>query len=102
MSNASNATAISYSGYISVSRASEGSKFSQDSSAWLLPNLAFPQHPFGALYRLDDLMSVGSPALASYLLSPSPILVGLIQHVRLKLYFHAHFPSLVVLSDNSC
>ncbi|KAG1862407.1 hypothetical protein C8R48DRAFT_799875 [Suillus tomentosus] len=66
MSNASNATAISYSGYISVSRAFEGYKFSQDSSAWLLPNLAFSQHPFGALYRLDDTMSVitvGSPAL---------------------------------------
>ncbi|KAG2055988.1 hypothetical protein BDR06DRAFT_970446 [Suillus hirtellus] len=87
-SNASNATAISYSGYISVSKAFQGYKFSQDSSAWLLPNLAFSQHPFGALYRLDDTMSVitvGSPTL----------------HVRLKLYLHAHFPSLVVLSDNN-
>ncbi|KIK41457.1 hypothetical protein CY34DRAFT_806054 [Suillus luteus UH-Slu-Lm8-n1] len=45
--------------------------FSQEFSAWLLPNLALiSQLPFGAQYRLDNLMSavltVGSPTLAGY------------------------------------
>ncbi|KAG1763941.1 hypothetical protein EDD22DRAFT_1042698 [Suillus occidentalis] len=46
-------------------------EFSQEFSAWLLPNLALiSQLPFGAQYRIDNLMSalltVGSPTLAAY------------------------------------
>ncbi|KAG2151540.1 hypothetical protein DEU56DRAFT_778456 [Suillus clintonianus] len=75
VSNASNATSISYS--MCASQCGTGQEpfqwaiFSQEFSAWLLPNLALiSQLPFGAQYRLDNLMSavltVGSPALAGY------------------------------------
>ncbi|KAG1836978.1 hypothetical protein DFJ58DRAFT_749620 [Suillus subalutaceus] len=74
-SNISDATSISYS--MCTSRCGTGqepfqwSEFSQEFSAWLLPNLALiSQLPFGAQYRLDNLMSailtVGSPTLAGY------------------------------------
>jgi hypothetical protein len=73
--NASDVTAISYS--MCISNCGTGqepfqwSVFSQEFSAWLLPNLALiSQLPFGAQYRIDNLMSalltVGSPALAGY------------------------------------
>lgn len=90
-------------------------------SAWLMPNLAmFLQLPFGAQYRLDDLMSVvitiGSTVLARYSLSSS-MLVGSIcdlsQFTFRGLYlrqpsasltetvFPCTLPSLVVLPDNN-
>ncbi|KAG2344797.1 hypothetical protein BDR05DRAFT_931321 [Suillus weaverae] len=74
-SNASDATAISYSTCSSScgngQEPFQWSEFSQEFSAWLLPNLALiSQLPFGAQYRIDNLMSalltVGSPALAGY------------------------------------
>ncbi|KAG1773688.1 hypothetical protein EV702DRAFT_1009781 [Suillus placidus] len=74
-SNASDATAISYSACSSScgngQEPFQWSVFSQEFSAWLLPNLALiSQLPFGAQYRIDNLMSalltVGSPALAGY------------------------------------
>jgi hypothetical protein len=103
--------------------------FSQDFSAWLLPNLALvSQLPFGAQYRLDNLMSVvltvGSPVLAGYSLFITLLnsrwinrrfsqsvdypnsrfavsLLSSLQQVPLRLHFnHAHFPSLVVLAEN--
>ncbi|KAG1810739.1 hypothetical protein EV424DRAFT_1571405 [Suillus variegatus] len=72
---ASDATAISYS--LCKSKCGTGQEafqwpeFSQEFSAWLLPNIALiSQLPFGAQYRLDNLMSavltVGSPTLAGY------------------------------------
>ncbi|KAG0696828.1 hypothetical protein DFH29DRAFT_949264, partial [Suillus ampliporus] len=75
VSVASDATSISYS--LCTSSCGTGqepfqwSVFSQEFSAWLLPNLALiSQLPFGAQYRIDNLMSavltVGSPALAGY------------------------------------
>jgi hypothetical protein len=74
-SNMSNVKAISYS-LCSSSCGNEQEKFnwsvfSQEFSAWLLPNLALiSQLPFGAQYRIDNLMSalltVGSPTLATY------------------------------------
>ncbi|KAG1751845.1 hypothetical protein EDB19DRAFT_1903798 [Suillus lakei] len=75
VSNLSDATSISYS--VCTSRCGTGqepfqwSVFSQEFSAWLLPNLALiSQLPFGAQYRIDNLMSavltIGSPALAGY------------------------------------
>jgi hypothetical protein len=75
VSNLSDATSISYS--MCTSHCGTGqepfqwSVFSQEFSAWLLPNLALiSQLPFGAQYRLDNLMSailtVGSPTLAGY------------------------------------
>ncbi|KAG1789034.1 uncharacterized protein HD556DRAFT_1495456 [Suillus plorans] len=75
VSNVSDATAISYS--LCKSKCGTGQEafqwpeFSQEFSAWLLPNIALiSQLPFGAQYRLDNLMSavltVGSPTLAGY------------------------------------
>jgi hypothetical protein len=75
VSDASNATAISYSKCVSSCGAGQEPfqwfVFSQDFGAWLLPNLALiSQLPFGAQYRIVNLMSalltVGSPALAGY------------------------------------
>ncbi|KAG2135381.1 uncharacterized protein EDB93DRAFT_1170951 [Suillus bovinus] len=67
VSNASDATSISY--LMCTSRCGTGQEAFQ--CAWLLPNLALiSQLPFGAQYRLDNLMSavltVGSPTLAGY------------------------------------
>ncbi|KAG1773272.1 hypothetical protein EV702DRAFT_1244209 [Suillus placidus] len=75
VSSVSDVTSISYS--MSTSHCGTGqepfqwSVFSQEFSAWLLPNLALiSQLPFGAQYRLDNPMSavltVGSPTLAGY------------------------------------
>ncbi|KAG2135739.1 uncharacterized protein EDB93DRAFT_822762 [Suillus bovinus] len=75
VSSVSDATSISYS--MCTSRCGTGqeafqwSEFSQEFSAWLLPNLALiSQLPFGAEYRLHNFMSavltVGSPTLAGY------------------------------------
>ncbi|OJA11442.1 hypothetical protein AZE42_04578 [Rhizopogon vesiculosus] len=134
VSNASDATAISYSLCTSVCGTGpqdlfRWAVFSEDFSSWLLPYLALiSQLPFGAQYRLDNLMSavltVGSPALAGYSLFitilnsrwinrrftqsvdypnsrfASSILASL-QQVPLRLQFdRAHFPSLVVLPEN--
>ncbi|KAG2130899.1 hypothetical protein DEU56DRAFT_954381, partial [Suillus clintonianus] len=75
VSNASDATSISYAMCTSVCGTGpepfRWSLFSQDLGAWLLPNLALiSQLPFGARYRLDNFMSaaltIGSPALAGY------------------------------------
>ncbi|KAG2117043.1 uncharacterized protein F5147DRAFT_811149 [Suillus discolor] len=75
VSDVSDATAISYSLCKSEcgtgQEAFQWSEFSQEFSAWLLPNIALiSQLPFGAQYRLDNLMSVvltvGSPTLAGY------------------------------------
>ncbi|OAX33735.1 hypothetical protein K503DRAFT_851829 [Rhizopogon vinicolor AM-OR11-026] len=74
VSNASDATAISYSLCTSVcgTRPQDlWAAFSEDFGSWLLPYLALiSQLPFGAQYRLDNFMSavltVGSPALAGY------------------------------------
>ncbi|KAG1748358.1 uncharacterized protein EDB91DRAFT_876367 [Suillus paluster] len=132
VSNVSDATAISYSLCTSVCgsgpRTFNWLNFSQDFSAWLLPNLALiSQLPFGAQYNFDDLMSavltVGSPALAGYSLlitvlnsrwinrrfTPSVnypnshlavSILSSLQQVPLRLHFHAHFPSLVILPEN--
>src|SRR5882757_7019276 len=133
VSNISDATAISYSMCTSICGTGwepfQWPVFSQDFSAWLLPNLALiSQLPFGAQYRLDNLMSavltVGSPVLAGYSLfitllnsrwinrrfkqsvdypnahSAVSILSSL-QQVPLMLHFDlAHFPSLVILPEN--
>ncbi|KAG1867098.1 hypothetical protein C8R48DRAFT_772290 [Suillus tomentosus] len=73
--NVSDATVITYSMCKSwCGTGQEGfqwPEFSQEFSAWLLPNIALiSQLPFGAQYRLDNLMSavltVGSPTLAGY------------------------------------
>ncbi|KAG2123571.1 hypothetical protein DEU56DRAFT_45472 [Suillus clintonianus] len=74
VSNVSDAAAVSYALCTSFCGNAWGfdiSIFSQDFSSWLLPYLALiSQLPFGAQYRLDNLMSavltVGSPALAGY------------------------------------
>ena len=75
VTNATDATAISYSLCVSAcgsaNESLQWSEFSQEFSAWLLPFLALiSQLPFGAQYRLDNFMSalltVGSPALAGY------------------------------------
>ncbi|KAG1737980.1 hypothetical protein EDB19DRAFT_919690 [Suillus lakei] len=75
VSNLSDATSISYSMCASRCRPQQEPfqwpVFSQEFSAWLLPNLALiSQLPFGAQYRIDNLMSavltVGSPTLAGY------------------------------------
>ncbi|KAG1889367.1 hypothetical protein F4604DRAFT_2015906, partial [Suillus subluteus] len=74
VSNVADATAISYSLCTSFCRKGQDfdvAVFAQDFSSWLLPYLALiSQLPFGAQYRLDNLMSailtVGSPALAGY------------------------------------
>ncbi|KAG0697778.1 hypothetical protein DFH29DRAFT_1020736 [Suillus ampliporus] len=133
VSNVSDATAISYSLCVSACGAGEEPfqwpVFSQDFSSWLLPNLALvSQLPFGAQYRLDNLMSVvltvGSPVLAGYSLFITLLNSRWIHHrfrqavdypnshfavsilhslhqVPLRLHFdHAHFPSLVVLPEN--
>ncbi|OAX30492.1 hypothetical protein K503DRAFT_229303, partial [Rhizopogon vinicolor AM-OR11-026] len=62
VSNAADATAISYS--LCLSACGTGQEpfqwpiFSQDFSSWLLPNLALiSQLPFGAQYRFDNFMS---------------------------------------------
>ncbi|KAG2742596.1 hypothetical protein P692DRAFT_20956203 [Suillus brevipes Sb2] len=133
VSNASDATSISYSLCTSVCGTGrepfQWTVFSQDFSAWLLPNLALiSQLPFGAQYRLDNLMSavltVGSPTLAGYsifitLLNSRWIhrrfdqsvhypnsrfavsILSSLQQVPLRLHF-SHFPSLVVLPENDC
>ncbi|KAG1867101.1 hypothetical protein C8R48DRAFT_671978 [Suillus tomentosus] len=73
--NVWDATATSYS--LCKSKCGTGQEtfqwleFSQEFSAWLLPNIALiSQLPFGAQYRLDNFMSavltVGSPTLAGY------------------------------------
>ncbi|KAG1766415.1 hypothetical protein EDD22DRAFT_355853 [Suillus occidentalis] len=74
VSNVADATAISYS--LCTSFCGKGGDFqvsvsAQDFSSWFLPYLALiSQLPFGAQYRLDNLMSailtVGSPVLAGY------------------------------------
>ncbi|KAJ7318168.1 hypothetical protein DFH08DRAFT_401709 [Mycena albidolilacea] len=77
-SNISTATAITYE--LCVAACGSGQAdfqwniFSQQFSAWLLPYLALvSQLPFGAVARLDNLMSmlltVGSPTLAAYSLA---------------------------------
>ncbi|KAG1773846.1 hypothetical protein EDD22DRAFT_975961 [Suillus occidentalis] len=133
VSNASDATSISYSLCTSVCGTSrepfQWSVFAQDFSAWLLPNLALiSQLPFGAQYRLDNLMSafltVGSPTLAGYSLFLTLLnsrwihrrfdqsvdypnsryavsILSSLQQVPLRLHF-SHFPSLVVLPENDC
>lgn len=133
VSNASDATSISYSLCTSVCGTSrepfQWPVFAQDFSAWLLPNLALiSQLPFGAQYRLDNLMSafltVGSPTLAGYSLFitllnsrwihrrfdqsvhyPNSLfavsILSSLQQVPLRLHF-SHFPSLVVLPENDC
>ncbi|KAG0697153.1 hypothetical protein DFH29DRAFT_984362 [Suillus ampliporus] len=133
VSNFSDATAISYSLCISVCGTGrepfQWPVFSQDFSSWLLPNLALiSQLPFGAQYRLDNLMSavltVGSPVLAGYSLFITLLnsrwisrrlsgavdypnsrfavsILTSLQQVPLRLYFdRAHFPSLIVLPEN--
>ncbi|KAJ7471226.1 hypothetical protein B0H11DRAFT_1376059 [Mycena galericulata] len=78
VSNISEATAITYE--LCLRACGAGSEpfdwniFSQQFSAWLLPYLALvSQLPFGAISRLDNLVSmfltIGSPTLAAYSLS---------------------------------
>ncbi|KAG2142515.1 hypothetical protein BD769DRAFT_1625827 [Suillus cothurnatus] len=91
----------------------------QDFSSWLLPYLALiSQLPFGAQYRLDNLMSamltVGSPALAGYSLFITLLnsldypnsrfavsIISGLQQSPLNLHSdRARFASLVVLPEN--
>ncbi|KAG2157267.1 hypothetical protein DEU56DRAFT_975432 [Suillus clintonianus] len=105
------------------------SVFSQDFSSWLLPYLALiSQLPFGAQYRLDNLMSavltIGSPVLSGYSLFVTLLnsrwinrrfsqavdypnshlalsIVSNLQQVPLRLHSdRTRFPSLVVLPEN--
>ncbi|OAX40785.1 hypothetical protein K503DRAFT_575149 [Rhizopogon vinicolor AM-OR11-026] len=134
ISSASDATAMSYS--LCASACGTGpetfqwSIFSQEFSAWLLPFLALiSQLPFGAQYRLDNLMSavltVGSPVLAGYSLfitllnscwiygrfeqsqvdypnaSFALSIMSSLQQVPLRLHFGlADFPSFIILPEN--
>ncbi|KAG2123569.1 hypothetical protein DEU56DRAFT_924051, partial [Suillus clintonianus] len=133
VSNVSDATAITYSLCTSVCGTGQEPfqwpVFSQDFSSWLLPNLALiSQLPFGAQYRLDNLMSavltVGSPVLAGYSLFITLLnsrwinrrfsqavdypnscfavsILSSLQQVPLRLHLdRAHFPSLIVLPEN--
>ncbi|KAG1753665.1 uncharacterized protein EDB91DRAFT_1234099 [Suillus paluster] len=105
------------------------SVFSQDFSAWLLPNLALiSQLPFGAQYRLDNLMSavlnrwvtgtcwvlfihhapqfsLDYPAISSIGELPQfPFVVAILsslQQVPLRLHLD-RVPSLLVLPENDC
>ncbi|KAG2053552.1 hypothetical protein BDR06DRAFT_989810 [Suillus hirtellus] len=106
VSNVSDATAISYSLCTSVCGTGrepfQWPVFSQDFSTWLLPNLALiSQLPFGAQYRLDNLMSavltVGSPVLADFAVS----ILSSLQQVPLRLH-PSRFPFLIVLPENGC
>jgi hypothetical protein len=130
VSNVADAAAISYSLCISACGAGQEPfqwpVFSQDFSAWLLPNLALiSQLPFGARYRPDNLMSavltIGSPVLAGYSLFITLLnsrwinrrfsqsvdypnsrfavsILSSLQQVPLRI--HHDFPSLVVLPEN--
>ncbi|KAG0696732.1 hypothetical protein DFH29DRAFT_1004329 [Suillus ampliporus] len=131
ISNASDATSISYSLCTSIcgtgQQPFQWSVFSQGFTTWLLPNLALiSQLPFGAQYRLDNLMSavltVGSPALAGYSLFITLLnsrwinqrfsqsvdypsshfavsILSSLQQVPLRLDFD-RVPSLVILPEN--
>lgn len=132
VSNVSDATSISY--LMCTSHCGTGqepfqwSEFSQEFSAWLLPNLALiSQLPFGAQYRLDNLMSavltIGSPTLAGYSLFITLLnsrwinrrfdsvdhptsravlsILSSLQQVPLRLHpDRVRLPSLVVASEN--
>ena len=103
--------------------------FSQEFSSWLLPFLALiSQLPFGAQYRLDNLMSavltIGSPVLAGYSLIITLLnscwihrrfkqsvnypnanyavsILSSLQQVPLKIHLGPpDFPSLVILPEN--
>jgi hypothetical protein len=133
VSSVSDAMAISYSLCTSICGTGrepfQWPVFLQDFNSWLLPNLALvSQLPFGAQYRLDNLMSavltVGSPVLAGYSLFITLLnsrwinrrfsqsvdyptsrfavsILSSLQQVPLRLHFNpAHFPSLVVLPEN--
>ncbi|KAG1749682.1 uncharacterized protein EDB91DRAFT_1217491 [Suillus paluster] len=132
VSNTFDATAISYSLCTSFCGSKRGiylDILSQDFSSWLLPYLALiSQLPFGAQYRLDNLMSavltVGSPALAGYSLFITLLnsrwinrrfsqsvhypnsrfavsIISSLQQVPLRLHSdRTRFPSLVVLPEN--
>ncbi|KAG0697780.1 hypothetical protein DFH29DRAFT_131540 [Suillus ampliporus] len=133
VSNPFDATAISYSlctsGFCGTGGGFDLNIFSQDFSSWLLPYLALiSQLPYGAQYRLDNLMSavltVGSPALAGYSLFITLLnsrwinrrfnrsvdypnsrfavsIVSSLQQVPLTLHSdRTRFPSLVVLPEN--
>ncbi|KAI0034054.1 hypothetical protein K488DRAFT_46440 [Vararia minispora EC-137] len=68
--------------------------FSGRFSSWLLPWLALlSQLPFGAQYRMDNLMSVflavGSPALAAY----SLVLTVLNRHWIARIFADIHYPN---------
>ncbi|KAG1757928.1 hypothetical protein EDB19DRAFT_75286 [Suillus lakei] len=101
VSNIADATAISYS--LCTSSCGDGRDFqwpvfSQDFSSWLLPYLALiSQLPFGAQYRLDNLMSalltVGSPVLAGY-----SLFVTLLN----SRWINRRFRQLAVAYPNSC
>ncbi|KAG1757930.1 hypothetical protein EDB19DRAFT_1901418 [Suillus lakei] len=132
VSSVTDATAMSYS--LCTSFCGKGqdfrvSVFAQDFSSWLLPYLALiSQLPFGAQYRLDNLMSailtVGSPTLAGYSLFITLLnsrwinrrfrqsvdypnsrfavsLISSLQQVSLTLHSdRTRFASLVVLPEN--
>ncbi|KAG2157264.1 hypothetical protein DEU56DRAFT_896932 [Suillus clintonianus] len=132
VSNIDDATAISYSMCTSFCGTRQDfymSVFSQDFSSWLLPYLALiSQLPFGAQYRLDNLMSavltIGSPVLSGYSLFITLLnsrwinrrfsqavdypnshlalsIVSNLQQVPLRLHSdRTRFPSLVVLPEN--
>src|SRR6267154_4162996 len=133
VSNPNDATSISYSMCTSWCGTGQEpfqwSVFSQEFSAWLLPNLALiSQLPVGAQYRLDNLMSavltVGSPALAGYSLFITLLnsrwinrkfslsvdypnsrfavsILSSLQQVPLRLHpDRAYFPSLIVHPEN--
>ncbi|KAG1744309.1 hypothetical protein EDD22DRAFT_291625 [Suillus occidentalis] len=133
VSNISDATSISYSMCTSSCGAGQElfqwSVFSQEFSAWLLPNLALiSQLPFGAQYRIDNLMSavltVGSPTLAGYSLIITLLnsrwikrrfdqlvecpnsrfalsILSSLQQVPLRLHpDRARLPSLIILPEN--
>ncbi|KAG2050425.1 hypothetical protein BDR06DRAFT_983988 [Suillus hirtellus] len=133
VSNVSDTTAITYSMCKSWcgtgQEAFQWPEFSQEFSAWLLPNIALiSQLPFGARYRLDNLMSavltVGSPALAGYSLFLTLLnsrwityqfdslnyhpnshfalsILSSLQQVPLRLHpDHERLPSLILLENN--
>ncbi|KAG2151698.1 hypothetical protein BD769DRAFT_1623497 [Suillus cothurnatus] len=100
--NASDVTAISYSmcisNYGTGQEPFQWSVFSQEFSAWLLPNLALIlQLPFGAQYRIDNLMSALLTVDSRFAVS----ILSSLQQVPLRFYPNpSRLYSFIALPEN--